>query len=153
MGKILSVFLLTASACASAPAAPLDKHPVSPLAWEVRVDRVGDWLFRYVRFLSESEYPCLRIETFDPAKNLNLVHRRDICKVRVNDATIDLQKDVSASSFENLKLEENVFRFAVDIVRKQPGSHYLACKVVISAKGRLSEPSCQEGERPPEQEQ
>ena len=134
----------------SAYAAPADKYPVSPLAWELQVERVGDVLFRYIRFLSESEYPCLRLETFDPDKDLKRLHRREVCKVRAGDETIDVRHDVSGVMFEGFKLEGSDFHFAADIVLRRPGSRYLNCKVTISNKGKLSEPNCIEGQRPPD---
>ena len=150
MIKTKVIAVLAAISCASAYASAYEKYPVSPLAWEINVERVGDVLFRYVRFSSESEYPCLRLETFEPTGNLKLLSRRDICKIRINHEIVDVRNDVSGSSFEKLRLEGNVFNFAADIILRRPGSYYLNCKVAISEKGNLSEPVCQEGERPPD---
>lgn len=149
--KILTVpsFLFFAMA-GGAYATPTDKHPVSPLAWELQVERVGDVLFRYIRFMSESEYPCLRLETFDPDKNLKRLHRREVCQVRAGDETIDVRNDVSGVMFEGFKLDGRDFYFAADIVLRQPGSRYLNCKVTITDKGKISEPNCKEGQRPPD---
>ena len=65
MIKMIVTTLIVTVVSATSYASPSEKYPVSPLAWELHVDRVGDVIFRYVRFLSESDYPCLRLETFE----------------------------------------------------------------------------------------
>lgn len=152
MIKLIAAIFFTTAVSATSHASPSEKYPVSPLAWELHVERVGDVLFRYVRFLSESDYPCLRLETFEPI-NLKLLSRQDICKLRARNEMIDVRNDVSGAFFEKFKLEGKVFHFAADIILRRPGSYYLECKVDISDKGKLSEPICKEGQRPHEPEE
>ena len=152
MTKTIVAAILAGVVSTAVFASPSERYPVSPLAWEISVERVGDVLFRYVRFLSESEYPCLRLETFEPVGNLKLLSRQDICKIRIRNQVVDVRNDVSGSSFREFKLDGRVFSFVADITLKRPGSYYLNCKVVIADSGKLSEPTCKEGERPPDRE-
>ena len=123
-------------------ASATEKYPVSPYAWELKVQRVGDVLFRYVIFFSD-EYPCLRTETFEPA-NLKLIVRKDICKIPVDKSwTLDVRKDVAAAYFEDPEFEENIFRFTADISTKRGPTYLLSCEIVISNNGSLSDPACQ----------
>ena len=140
------VFFATV-ACNQASAS--EQYPVSPYAWELKVQRVGEVLFRYVIFFSD-EYPCLRTETFEPT-NLKLIVRKDICKIPVDkNWTLDVRKDVAAAYFEAPKFEENIFRFTADISTKRGPTYLLSCEIVISENGALSDPTCQGGEQPTE---
>ena len=134
-------------------ASAYEKYPVSPLAWEVNVERVGDVLLRYVNFLSESEYPCLRLETFEPI-NLRPIDRKDICKIKIDQRMIDVRKGIASVEFRSFAFKKGEFLFNTNILVAAPGElfHYLNCKVTISDKGKLSEPACAEGVRPPKQD-
>jgi hypothetical protein len=145
---VACVFLATA-ACAHASAS--EKYPVSPYAWELKVQRVGEVLFRYVIFFPD-EYPCLRTETFDPT-SLQLIDKKDICKIPIDrNLTLDVRKDVTAAYFEDPIFEESIFRFTADISTKRGPAYLLSCEIVISNSGKLSEPECHGDERPTEPE-
>ena len=127
-----------------------EKYPVSPMVSELKLERVGDILFRYVEFFES--YPCLRLETFEPI-NRKPIDRKEVCKFRIDHLTVDVWNDVAAVFYENLGVQGKVFNFSADVSIKRASSHYLNCKVVITDKGKLSEPLCKEGERPPEPEE
>lgn len=142
---VISLFAITISISTNAFAT--EKYPVSPMVSELKLERVGDILFRYVEFFES--YPCLRLETFEPI-NRKPLDRKEVCKFRIDHLTVDVRNDVAAVFYENLGTQEKVFNFSADISIKRASSHYLNCKVVISDKGKLSEPVCKEGQRPPE---
>lgn len=148
MSRTLLATLLIVATSATADAAVYEKHPVSPLAWEVNVERVGEVLFRYIRF--SPEYPCLRLETFEPI-HVKRIDRKEICKFQTNRGVIDVTKEpLSGVIHENLKLEKNIFHFSTEIIFAGPGHYYANCKVVISDNGKMTEPACTRGERPAE---
>lgn len=124
-----------------------EKYPVSPMVTALQLERVGDVLFRYIEFFER--YPCLRIETLVPASR-KLIARRDVCKFRVENLLIDTRTDVAAVFFQNFEVKDNGFNFDVDLSLSRAGAHYLNCRVAISDDGKLPEPSCKEGKRPPE---
>ena len=150
MLKILVSILLGVAASAAAHASAHEKYPVSPLVSQVTVKRVGDVLFRYVEFFEK--YPCLRLETFTGG-DLNPIDRKELCKFRIDSEVIDITKErLTGVIHENLRLESNTFKFSTDIIFARPGHLYLNCSVSISSQGKLSEPVCRRGERPPEPE-
>jgi len=150
MFKILTAITLMATISSVAKASAYEKYPVSPFVSKVTVMRVGDVLFRYVEFFEK--YPCLRLETFMDA-DLKQIDRKEICKFKADNEVIDIMKEqLSGVIHENFKLEKNVFSFSTDIIFARPGYRYLNCTVSISNSGKLSEPVCKRGERPPEPE-
>ncbi|MBI3897583.1 MAG: hypothetical protein HY308_04710 [Gammaproteobacteria bacterium] len=143
--KIVCTLLL--AACTTVHASASEKYPVPTPVWEVKVERINDFLLRYVVF-DTFAYPCLRLETIEPISD-KLVHRMDVCKFQIDNMTIDVRrKDLAGSGFKDFRLEENVFYFTAEIFLAKPGSYYLNCKVVISNNGKLSGPECKEGEPP-----
>ena len=150
MLKILVTILLGVAVSTAAHASAHEKYPVSPLVSQVTVKRVGDVLFRYVEFFEK--YPCLRLETFTEG-DLKPIDRKELCKFRIDSEVIDITKErLTGVIHENLRLEKNTFNFSTDIIFARPGHLYLNCSVSISNLGKLSEPVCRRGERPPEPE-
>lgn len=149
MIKMIVTTLLVTVVSATTYASDYKNTPVvSPLAYQVTVKRVGDVLFRYVEFFEG--YPCLRLETFTVGY-LKLIDRKEVCKFRTDRGMVDVRRDsLTGVVHENLKLEKNIFHFSTDIVFAGPGYYYATCKVVISDKGKLSEPDCTQDVRPPE---
>ena len=124
-----------------------EPYPVSPMVSAVKVERVGDVLFRYVEFFEL--YPCLRLETLKPTKR-RLITRKDLCRFRTGGLHIDTRKDVAAVFFRNFALRDDAFHFDVDLSLRRAGAPYLNCVVTIGNNGALSEPQCSEGNRPSE---
>lgn len=124
-----------------------EKYPVSPMVSELKLERIGDILFRYVEFFES--YQCLRLETFEPISR-KPIDRKEVCKFRIDHLMVDVRNDVAAVFYKNRTVQDMTFNFSADISLKRANSHYLNCKVVISDKGKLSEPVCREGQRPPE---
>lgn len=143
----LIAFFLSASIVSVAAASANERYPVSPYVNAVKLERTGEVLFRYVEFFET--YPCLRLETFEPISR-KPVDRKDVCSFRIDDLTIDTRTDVAAVFFEKMRLEGSTFLFSADLSLRRADAHYLNCKLAISNKGKLSEPVCIPGERPPE---
>lgn len=150
MVKPIVIILLTSIVSAASYASPNEKYPVSPMVSELKLERVGDILFRYVEFFET--YPCLRLETFEPISR-KPIDRKEVCKFRIGQLTVDVRNDVAAVFYKNLGAQGTTFNFSADISLKRANSHYLTCKVVISDKGKMTEPACREGQRPPEQDE
>ena len=144
MGLFATTIIVTTNALAN------EKYPVSPMVSELKLERVGDILFRYVEFFES--YPCLRLETFEPISR-KPIDRKEVCKFRIDHLTVDVWNNVAAVFYKNLGVQDKVFNFSVDVSIKRASSHYLNCKVVITDKGKLSEPLCKEEQRPPEPEE
>ena len=130
----------------SATYAAQERHAVSPLVFEVTVERVGDVLFRYIQFFEQ--YPCLRLETFADT-NFKRIDKIEACKFTVDGKVIDVAREtLSGVLYEDFKLEGNVFSFSTDIIFATPGHRYLNCSVSITKAGTLSPLACKPGERP-----
>lgn len=54
---------------------------VDARAMEVGVFRYGGTLWRYTRFNTESDYPCLRFEAINPDRNWQVSEQQDVCEV------------------------------------------------------------------------
>ena len=141
MGLFAAIISLTTNAFAN------EKYPVSPMVSELKLERVGDILFRYVEFFES--YPCLRLETFEPISR-KPIDRKEVCKFQIDHLTVDVRNDVAAVFYKHLGMQDKIFNFSADISMKRARSHYLTCKIVIADKGKLSEPVCKEEQRPPE---
>ena len=125
-----------------------ERHTVSPLVSEVTVQRVGDMLFRYIRFFDD--YPCLRLETLTHP-GFKRIDKVEVCRFVIDGETIDVTKEqLSGVLYENFKLENDVFTFSTDIIFARQGYRYVNCRVSIAKTGKLSQPACKLGERPPE---
>ena len=147
MARGIAILILTTFGSTATYAAQ-ERHPVSPLVSEVTVQRVGDVLFRYIRFFED--YPCLRLETL-AHPGFKRIDKVEVCKFVVDGKTIDVTKEeLSGVLYENFALENDVFTFSTDIIFARPGYRYLNCRVSIAKTGKLSPPVCKPGERPPE---
>ena len=71
---LLLISFFTTSALADIP------PTMSPLIRESKSEFTGTVLFRYTRFNTESEYPCMRFETIDPT-NDKLLETKDYCEI------------------------------------------------------------------------
>lgn len=147
MTNLVAISLFVVSISVTNHAFANEKYPVSPMVSELKLERIGEVLFRYVEFFES--YPCLRLETFEPISR-KPIDRKEVCKFRIDHLMVDVKNDVAAVFYKNLGAQDKTFNFSADISLKRANSHYLNCKVVISDKGKLSEPVCREGQRPPE---
>ena len=121
------LILYTSSVSAEIPS------PFSPLVWEVKVERIGDVLFRYTTFNTESKYPCLRFETIEPVSN-KVLRTKDYCKITLpflNDTVIDVKSEVQMVDYMDFKLTGNTFTFVVDLILRDPASFLLLCSLKI----------------------
>ena len=124
-------------------ASPGEPYAVPLMVSEVRVQRVGSVLFRYLEFFED--YPCIRFETLQPPR-LKLIDRVEACRFTVDGRTIDVRnKGLAGVGYKGNRLENNVFCFAAHIVvgGSGPGLPPLSCSVVIAHDGKLTGPSCQ----------
>lgn len=117
--------------------------PLSPLVWEVKVERAGNVLFRYTTFNTESEYPCMRFETIEPTSN-KVLKTKDYCKVTLpflNNTVVDLKNEVQLIDYMDLKLVDDIFTFTIDIILKEQASFLLSCSLNIDGEN-ISEVIC-----------
>ncbi|MFT5118808.1 MAG: hypothetical protein ACI9NY_002350 [Kiritimatiellia bacterium] len=118
--------------------------PLSPLVWEVKVERAADVLFRYTRFNTESEYPCMRFETIEPTSN-KVLQTKDYCNVTLpflNNTIIDVRNEVQLIDYMDLELTGNTFTFIIDLILKEQASFLLSCSLNIDGD-IMSEVDCQ----------
>ena len=139
--KILNVFiaLLTTSALADIP------PTMSPLIRESKSEFTGTVLFRYTRFNTESEYPCLRFETIDPT-NDKLLETKDYCEITLpffNNLKVNTRTDVQSVDYTNFKLTDNTFTFEIDLITAMQGapSFFLNCSLTLD-NDEISEVAC-----------
>lgn len=141
MKTLLAGALVAAPMFADATAA--EKYPVPLAVSEVKVQRVGEILFRYVEFLTD--YPCIRFETLRPG-DLKLIDRMEACTFKADGRSIDVRrKSLAGVGYKDYRLEGNTFRFIADIVvgGSGPGLPPLKCAIAIAASGKLSGPTCE----------
>lgn len=139
--KILNVFiaLLTTSALADIP------PTMSPLIRESKSEFTGTVLFRYTRFNTESEYPCMRFETIDPT-NDKLLETKDYCEITLpffNNLKVNTRTDVQSVDYTNFKLTDNTFTFEIDLITAMLGapSFLLNCSLTLD-NDEISEVAC-----------
>ncbi|MBQ1782575.1 MAG: hypothetical protein II007_02880 [Gammaproteobacteria bacterium] len=125
----------------AAPAADTDPYVVSPLAIAIGQERVGDQLLRWVRYSSESEYPCLRVELLaTPA--LELLERQEICTLPgANGQPLDLRYDVARVDFADLAIINGRVRFAAELMPLDGSTLNWYCEVKL-ADGHLQPLRC-----------
>ena len=134
-----------AAAAVFAYTAAAEMYSVPLTVSEVKVQRVGEILFRYVEFFED--YPCIRFETLRPG-NLELIDRLEACTFKAGDRSIDVRKKgVAGVGYKDYRLEGNTFHFTADIVvgGSGPGLPPLTCAIAIAGSGKLSGPVCDVG--------
>lgn len=130
-----------ASAPTAAPAADTDPYAVSPLAMAMDQQRVGEQLLRWVRYSSESEYPCLRVELL-ATPTLELLEQQEICTLPgANGQPLDLRSDVASVDFADLAIINGRVRFAAELMPLGGGTLNWYCEVKVT-DGRLQPLSC-----------
>lgn len=137
--KIIFALFVLYSSCAIAEG----PAPFSPLVWDVKIERVGNVLFRYTTFNTESEYPCMRFETIEPTSN-KVLQIKDYCKVTLpflNNTVIDLKNEVQLVDYMDLKFVDDTFTFTLDIILKEQASFLLSCSLNIDGEN-MSEVDC-----------
>lgn len=143
MNRVSTYLLLAALAAApiAVPAADADPYGVSPLAVAIGQQRVGEQLLRWIRYSSESEYPCLRVELLaTPA--LQLLEQQEICTLPgANGQPLDLRSDVASVDFSDLMIINGRVRFAAELMPLGGGTLNWYCEVKV-ADGQLQPLSC-----------
>ncbi|WP_404365697.1 hypothetical protein [Marinobacter sp.] len=131
------------SACATVSHASPE---VAPNAVEIGVSRIGDSLLRYVRFNTESDYPCLRFETIQPEQDWRVVQQRDLCGIRPGRGErISFRTDVAFVEFVDITLEETGASFRVVYMPAVgQGEHQSLCRIDMDRAGSLGEAVCGE---------
>jgi hypothetical protein len=136
---LLLISFLTTSALADIP------PTMSPLIRESKSEFTGTVLFRYTRFNTESEYPCMRFETIDPT-NDKLLETKDYCEITLpffNNLKVNTRTDVQSVDYTNFKLTDNTFTFEIDLITAMPGapSFLLNCSLTLD-NDEISEVAC-----------
>ncbi len=136
---LLLISFFTTSALADIP------PTMSPLIRESKSEFTGTVLFRYTRFNTESEYPCMRFETIDPT-NDKLLETKDYCEITLpffNNLKVNTRTDVQSVDYTNFKLTDNTFTFEIDLITAMPGapSFLLNCSLTLD-NDEISEVAC-----------
>lgn len=122
---------------------------VSSKAMEIRTQRVRESLLRFVRFNTESGYPCLRFEIIRPTQNWQVMHQKDVCGIKpANGQRIDLETDVAFVEFIDIEINESGFGFTVGYTpRAATGEYQSLCRMRLNRDQSLSGPDCGEARR------
>ena len=112
---------------------------------DVGVARHENTLWRYVRFSTESDYPCLRFEAINPEKAWRVVERRDICDVVLpGGITLDF-RNTAYTGFPLVVFsrENSAFTFEVEFIRRNaPGEKNVSCTLPVTNKGSFGTLMC-----------
>ncbi|CCN72345.1 hypothetical protein [Vibrio nigripulchritudo] len=92
-----------------------NKQYVSLDAWDMGIERVNDSLFRWILFHPDSEFPCLRIETMEPATR-TLIEQKNICSIIDNETSkVFGFKNLTYIDIHDIRLVESMFMFEVEL--------------------------------------
>lgn len=112
---------------------------------EVGVARHGNTLWRYVRFSTESDYPCLRFEAINPEQGWRVSEQRDICDVGLQAGiTLDF-RNTAYTGFPVVVFsrEHSAFTFEVEYLRRTaPGEKSVACTLPVTDNGSFGTLMC-----------
>lgn len=138
---LLVLMALSAAVAAGGSAFPtLDARVM-----EVSVARHQGVLWRYARFSTESDYPCLRFEAINPEQGWRVTERRDICDVGLRDnVTLDF-RDTAYTGFPLVVFsrENSAFTFEVEFIRRTaPGEKNVSCTLPVTDKGSFGTLMC-----------
>lgn len=107
-------------------------------AMEINTQRIGDLLFRYTRFNSESSHPCLRAELINPQDNWKIVETKDICEIN----GMQLADDFSYFGFDSFQFKNNKLLFKFNFLEKNTyGEHTQDCFILVS-KNKMGKLEC-----------
>lgn len=121
-----------------------DNHFVSPLVTQVDTARMGDYLFRYISFNTESEYPCLQYELLKPEQNYQVHAKHALCEFEGK----SFKSGFSYVEFTHFNMEEHRFSFTlVTYELTSNGEYHRRCHTKMS-KGQFSALKCSAPKRP-----
>lgn len=131
------------SACASGLT---DSPRVAANVTDVGVLRTDNALLRYVRFNTESDYPCLRFELIHPEKGWQVSAQRNVCAIEpAGSQRLVFPEDVAFVEFTDLTLSESGLQFTVGYMpRAGSGEYQSRCEIKVEDGDALSEPKCAE---------
>jgi len=136
---ILQVLSVTVEAGGIAP--PV----VDARVMEVGVVRHQDALWRYTRFSTESDYPCLRFEAINPDQGWRVSERLDICDITLQGGTTLDFRDTAYTGFSVVEFsrEHSAFTFEVEYIRRTaPGEQSVSCTLPLSQNGSFGNLVC-----------
>ncbi|MFE8070091.1 hypothetical protein QQM79_03445 [Marinobacteraceae bacterium S3BR75-40.1] len=113
---------------------------------EVGVSRYQGTLWRFVRFNTETDYPCLRFEALDPDNDWRVRTGRDVCGIELPDGEVLDFRNTAYTGFPSVAFnrEQGAFEFQVEYMRRTaPGEQVVACRLPITKDGRLGPVACQ----------
>lgn len=113
-------------------------------AMEVSVTRHQGTLWRYTRFSTESDYPCLRFEAIEPGQDWRVVDRQDVCEVSLEDGQPLIFKDTAYTGFTDISFSqtEGAFLFRVEYLRRTAhGEKDVSCLLPVT-DSRLGTARC-----------
>ncbi|MFC3152961.1 hypothetical protein ACFOEK_18115 [Litoribrevibacter euphylliae] len=95
----------------------------------LETSRIGDYIFRFAVFSTESDFPCIRTELLDPSNNRALVDKLDICDFNGK----SFSDGFAAVSFNNPRISNSAFEFELQLFAlRGPEEDNLNCSIDIS---------------------
>ena len=106
-------------------------------AMEMNVKRMGDLLFRYTRFNSESSNPCLRAELINPQDSWKIVESKDICEINGRQLT-----DLSYFGFDSFHFKNNKLLFKFNFLERSTHGEYSQDCFVLVSENKIGKLEC-----------
>ena len=142
----LIVLLGCVSLTSAAGGAPDRTIPVvDARAMEVGVFRHGETLWRYTRFNTESDYPCLRFEAIKPEQNWRVSDQRDVCEVSLPEGHPLVFDNTAYTGFTGIGFsrDKQAFHFDIEYMeRTASGEKSISCWLPVTG-GSLGIVRCQ----------
>ncbi|GAA3583838.1 hypothetical protein [Marinobacter xestospongiae] len=123
----------------------MEPPQVDGRAMDVGVTRYQGTLWRFVRFNTETDYPCLRFEAIDPDRGWQISARQDVCDIAVSDGEVVDFRDTAYTGFSAIGFNRELggFEFDVEYIRRAaPGEQRLACSLPVTRDGRFGKLTC-----------
>ncbi len=118
---------------------------VDARAMEVGVFRYGGTLWRYTRFNTESDYPCLRFEAINPDRNWQVSEQQDVCEVTLPEGRPLVFDNTAYTGFADISFsrDRQAFHFEVEYIRRTAsGEKSVSCWLPVTG-GSLGTVMCQ----------
>lgn len=117
---------------------------VDARAMEVSVTRHQGTLWRYIRFSTEGDYPCLRFEAIEPGDEWRVADRRDVCEVPLGEGYSLAFKDAAYTGFTEVSFSptEDAFVFQVEYLRRTAEGEKTVSCILPVADSRIGTVRC-----------
>jgi hypothetical protein len=145
MKKIFSLLIISWSVLVAAEQPAKIPLNMSPLIMESKTEFTGVVVFRYTKFNTESEYPCMRFETIEPTNN-KILETKDYCEITLpflDNLKIDTKTGVQSVDYSDFQFRDNTFTFVIHLITAIPHtpSFLLSCSLTLDSD-KMSDVTC-----------